>query len=106
MKENDIYKILKIDLEKNGWIIWKSPSFKKMRWDIFGVFDLICVSNKEIFCENNEIRFIQFTSLPNLSARRNKIKEFLKKNKIFLNNCYIYAYDKKKSIFRIEKIDY
>jgi len=100
MTENEIKKLAVEYLERNypDAIIWVAPAFRKMRWDIFGVFDLI------LLCEGKAF-FIQYTTLTNLSHRRNKINDFL--SKINWNDNFgivIMAWDKKKGVFKIEKL--
>jgi len=91
-------KAIKI-LEEEGYVVWYPP---KVKWrkevDVFGIFDLIAA-------HRHIVRFIQLTTLPNLSARRKKIKRWLEKNKI--KWCWepeVWAYDKKKKRFKIEKV--
>jgi len=97
MKEREIRKKAIKELKELGYICWYPP---KVRWkkegDIFGVFDL--VATKE-----NIIRFIQLTTTPNLSARRKKIQNWMRENKIKWS-AEVWAYNKKKKVFKKEEI--
>jgi len=84
-------------LQKQGWIVWFPKKVKFQETDIFGCYDLICA-------RGSEIRLIQITTTPNLSARRRKIKNFLDVNQLKLPS-EVWAYSKKIKCFKIEKID-
>jgi len=99
MKEAVIRKKAIEILEKDGYITWYPP---KVRWrqerDVFGMFDIIATYR-------NIIRFIQITTISNLSHRRKKIKKWMKENNIKWNYPpEIWAYHKKKKEFKIEKL--
>lgn len=101
MKENDIIQLATRQL-MNAYpacVIWKSPSFKHLSWDIFGIYDLVVVTK-----EPQQVIFIQVTSLPNLSARRKKIQSFFGQHNFGINNSFIYAWDKRNERFAIEKL--
>jgi Holliday junction resolvase-like predicted endonuclease len=67
------YKI-KEWLEKSGYIVWKPVRIKFHSGDIFGLFDLLAVSEKGKFI------FIQVKSNRNhVSEAKKKIEEFAKK---------------------------
>jgi hypothetical protein len=83
-------------LAKNKWTHWFAPKVKFHETDIFGIADLIC-------CRKNKIKFIQLTTLPNISFKRKKIINFFKKNKVKLP-IEIWAWNSKKKKFKIEKI--
>lgn len=82
------------------FLAWRAPSFRTMRWDIFGVFDLIVVTN------TGELFFIQCTTTPNLAARRKKINEWRDKNAdvTFKVRAFVFAWDKKKGEFVTEEV--
>lgn len=82
-----------------NFYIWRSPAFQKMRWDIFGVFDLIVLLKGR-----DEPTFIQVTTAPNLSARRRKIALFFQEIKMRINWCYIFAWHDKINDFIIEEV--
>ena len=91
-------------LEKQNWIVWWPSKAIFKQNDIFGIFDLICLKKRA-----GNLKFIQLTTLPNLSTRKKKIRAFFKKNKInskVRNNMgvEIWAFSKREKNFRIEKI--
>ncbi len=91
-------------LEKQNWIVWWPSKAIFKQNDIFGIFDLICLKKRA-----GNLKFIQLTTLPNLSTRKKKIRAFFKKNKInskVINNMEveIWAFSKREKNFRIEKI--
>ncbi len=103
-KEAEIRKKAIQFLEDRNWIYWTPSKVKFKQNDIFGVFDIIC-------CKKGvgSLKFIQLTTVSNLSARRKKIQNFLKKNKISSKNSFgapveIWAWSKKKKNFKIELI--
>jgi len=99
MKEKEVRELTIRLLEKDGWVCWTPPStrsFTKER-DIFGVFDLIAMRCRET-------RLIQYTTKTNLSHRRKKIQAFFSENAIITKSAYVYAYDKEKKRFIIERI--
>ena len=79
-------------------VIWKPPQMRTMRSDIFGCFD---------FIEYNPAfgyKLVQITTTNHLSERRRKIQDFFNKNNLKMPNCYIYAWDKSKGYFKVEKV--
>lgn len=88
-------KVVEI-LEKKGWIVWYPPKVKFKQNDVFGIIDLLALKGKS---KKN----IQLTTLPNVSARRKKILNFMKKFKVKIS-VEIWAWDKKKKQFRKEKV--
>ncbi len=99
-KESEIRKKAVQILEKQRWIIWWPSRAIFKQNDIFGIFDLICLKKKV-----GNIKFIQLTTLSNLSTRRKKIKNFLKKNQISGRNSAeieIWGWNKNKKEFKIE----
>lgn len=97
MREADIRKrALKI-LEGKKWICWFPKKVKFHETDIWGIADLIC-------CQKKKIKLIQLTTLPNISTKRKKITNFLKKFRVELP-IEILAWDKKHKKFRKEKIN-
>lgn len=96
-KEADIRKKAIQILEDRGWITWYPSKVKYKQNDIFGIIDLLALKGRQ---KKN----IQLTTLPNISFRRKKIINFLKKFKIELP-IEIWAWNSSKKIFKIEKIN-
>lgn len=91
-------------LEKQHWLVWWPAKVIYKQNDIFGVFDLICLQKRTA-----NLKFIQLTTLSNLSTRKKKIQIFLTKNKIsskIRNNMEVevWAYDKRHKKFKTEVI--
>jgi len=84
-------------LEKGGWITWYPSKIKFKQNDIFGIIDLLAIKGRK---QKN----IQLTTLPNISTKRKKITNFLKKSKVSLP-VEIWAWNSSKKIFKIEKIN-
>ena len=94
-KENLIRKRAIEILEKEKWSCWFAPKVKFHETDIFGIADLIC-------CRKSKIKFIQLTTIPNVSYKRKKIINFLKKHKVALP-IEIWVWSNKRKSFKIEK---
>jgi len=88
-------KVIQI-LEEKGWICWYPSKVRYQQTDIFGIIDILALRKKE---KKN----IQLTTLPNVSAKRRKITDFLTKFKVDLT-VEIWAWDNKRKIFRKEKV--
>ena len=102
MKEAEIRKKAIEILQGKGWATWFPSKARFKQNDIFGIFDLICWKKK-----NGELKFVQLTTVSNLSTRRKKIQNFLKKNKINPKRnlgIEIWAWNRKKKAFKIESI--
>jgi hypothetical protein len=84
-------------LEGAGWITWYPSKVKYKQNDIFGIIDLLAI-------KGGKQKNIQLTTLPNISTKRKKITNFLKKFKVELP-VEIWAWSKKQKWFRIEKIN-
>ncbi len=84
-------------LKREKWIVWFAPKVKFQQTDVFGIIDLLALRGKE---KKN----IQLTPLPNVSAKRKKIGNFLRKFKVELP-VEIWSWDKKKREFRKEKVN-
>lgn len=96
-------KAVKI-LEDGHWLIWKAPKVKYNQTDIFGVFDMICWQKR-----TGKLKFVQLTTLSNLSTRRKKIQNFFKKNKINSQvrknvRVELWGWNKRNKTFKIESI--
>jgi len=78
--------------------VWKAPSFKRMRWDIFGIFDLAVAT------PDGQIIFIQCTDVTNLAARRKKIQGFFSEKGFTIPNSYVWAWNPARYKFVIEKV--
>ena len=96
MKEALLRKKATHLLQSQGWVVWFPKKVKFQETDIFGIWDLFCI-------RGSKIRLIQLTTLSNLSARRKKIQNFLISNGVNIPS-EIWAYDKKKRKFKIEKV--
>jgi len=91
-KERDLLLKARIKLEDDDWIVWRPYKVKFAQSDIFGVFDFVCV---KFGC----IQFVQVTTLPNMAARRNKIRDFFEiAGRI--KDCYVWGYEEKTKEFR------
>lgn len=89
--ESIIKKKGKEILYEEGYVCWTAAKAMYQSSDIFGIFDVIAVKKNAI----NEIRFIQWTSMINMGARRNKIKRFFLENNCFIpSELWGYEYGK------------
>lgn len=92
-------------LEKNGFIYWSPAKVRFKQNDIFGVFDLVCCKKGA-----GNLKFIQLTTVSNLSTRRKKIEAFFKKNRInrpkiaFGAEVEIWAWAEKHKKFKVETV--
>ena len=101
-KESFIRKKAIQILEKQRWVIWWPSRAIFKQNDIFGIFDLICLRKKV-----GSLKFVQLTTLSNLSTRRKKIKKFLKENQLSsksLAEIEIWGWNKNKKEFKVELI--
>jgi hypothetical protein len=101
-KESEIRKKAVQVLEKQKWLIWWPSRAIFKQNDIFGIFDLICLKKRV-----GNLKFIQLTTLPNLSTRRKKIKNFLKKHQLSGQNSAdieVWGWNKHKKEFKIEPV--
>jgi len=104
-KESLIRKKAVEILTRDKWVIWWPAKVKFKQNDIFGAFDLVCCKKGA-----GDLKFIQLTTVPNLSARRKKIQAFYKENKIngpkivFGAEAQIWAWAEKRKEFKIETI--
>lgn len=89
-------KVIQI-LEKEKWVTWYPPKVKFRQSNVFGIIDLLALRGKER-------KNIQLTTLPNISTKRKKIINFLKKFKVELP-VEIWGWDSKKKRFKKEKIN-
>jgi precorrin-3B methylase len=96
MKEELIRKKVVNILEGDNWITWYPAKVKYKQNDIFGIIDLLAAKKRKR-------KNIQITTLSNVSDRRKKIKNFLKKSKIEMT-IEIWAWNSIKKVFKIEKI--
>lgn len=85
------------ELQAGGWITWFGPKVKFKQTDIFGIIDLLALKGRK---KKN----IQITTLSNISTRRKKIANFLKKNKVEMT-VEIWAWSRKKKQFKKEKVN-
>ena len=101
-KESEIRKRAVQILEKQKWLAWWPSRAIFKQNDIFGIFDLICLKKKV-----GDLKFIQLTTLSNLSTRRKKIKNFLKRYQLTGQNSVdieVWGWDKHRKEFKIELI--
>lgn len=96
-KESEIRKRAIEKLQTDGWVTWFAPKVKYKQTDVFGIIDLLALKGKKG-------KNIQLTTLSNVSSRRKKIINFLKRFKVELL-VEIWAWNSSKKIFKIEKID-
>jgi hypothetical protein len=89
-------KAIKI-LEREKWIVWYPSKVKYKQNDIFGIIDLLAI-------KGGKQKNIQLTTLSNISTKRKKITNFLKKFKVELP-VEIWAWSKKQKEFKKEKIN-
>ncbi len=80
-----------------GWVCWKPPKVKFYKTDILGCWDIICVGGTK----RDEIKLIQFTTSPNASSHRKKIKKFLLDNDLHIES-ELWGYNKKKKKWKVE----
>ena len=83
MKEITIKKAVYKQLEKEGYYGWSAPKVRYIETDIFGIFD-------GLFIKDSHIRYIQWTTVSNMSARKNKILKFFEEHKCWIP-CEIYG---------------
>jgi len=95
-KEAEIRKKALKKLTNKNWICWFPPKTRYHHTDILGIADLICIKGKQI-------KFIQLTTISNLSTRKRKIEKFLAKNKLKIPTD-VWGYSKKNKKFKIIKI--
>jgi hypothetical protein len=84
-------------LRKQGFICWFAPKVKYRITDIFGIADLLALRRKQR-------KNIQLTTLSNLSSKRKKIINFLKKHKVEFP-VEIWAWNQKKKTFKKERVN-
>lgn len=77
MKEKVIKDKVYKELEKDGWWGWSAPKVKYQETDIWGIFD-------GQFLKDSDIRFIQWTTASNMSARKKKILKVFKERNVWL----------------------
>ncbi len=95
-RESEIRKrAIKILTDEN-WVCWFPSRARYKQNDIFGIIDLLAVKGKNL-------KKIQLTTLSNVSAKRKKITNFLKKNKVEMT-VEIWGWLRKNKSFKIEKI--
>lgn len=83
MTEAQIKKAVYAKMKKDGWHGWSAPKVKYQETDIFGIFD-------GIFVKDSDLRFIQWTTASNVSARKKKIEKFFAEHNCFIG-CEIWA---------------
>ena len=86
------------ELEWEKWVIWCPTKSRFQQNDIWGVFDLIAV--RSLGGGTWILKFIQFTTLHNVAARRKKVGEFLLKNDLVGFPAEVWGYDKKNKEFK------
>lgn len=90
MKESYIRKKVLDELTRQGYVCWwpypPRNTYAKEK-DILSIFDVLAVKRK-----TSEVRWIQFTSLSNVSARKKKILDYFRANEIFLPLSEVWGY--------------
>lgn len=97
-QENVIKNKVKLKLAEDGYVFWSAAKAMYQSSDIFGIFDCIAAKKNAI----NELRFIQYTSVKNMAARRRKIRQFFISNNLFIPS-ELWGYENGK--FKIENIN-
>jgi len=95
MKESYIrQKAVKI-LKDWGCLVWYPAKIKYKENDIFGIYDLVVIDEKGT-------RWIQLTTLSNVSVRKKKILNAIKLYpQLKQLNSQVWGYDKTKHLFKI-----
>lgn len=96
-KEAEIRKRALQMLNGEKWVCWYPKKVKFHETDVFGIVDLLALRGKQR-------KNVQLTTLPNVSAKRKKITNFLKKYKVEFP-VEIWAWCQKKKEFRKERIN-
>jgi len=96
-KESETRKKAVQELRGNGWVVWYPCKVKFKQNDVFGIIDVLALKGRGM-------KNIQLTTLPNVSAKRKKIMNFLEEFKVELP-VEIWCWDKKRKKFRKEKIN-
>lgn len=96
MKEALIRAKVRELLEADKWYFWFPVRTKWNSNDIFTIFDAMAI-------KGTTIRYIQYTTLPNISARKKKIMDFFKLRQVYVP-CEIWGWNKKKKDFKIVKL--
>jgi len=94
MKEAVIRKKALEILKSKGYVCWCPVRVRYHQTDIFGIFDVACISNK------TGVLFIQWTDITNIYHRKKKVKEFLTKNNLSLY-CEVWGLNPKTNKFKI-----
>jgi len=84
-------------LRRDKWVVWFAPKVKFKQTDVFGIIDLLALRGRQR-------KNIQLTTLPNVSTKRKKIINFLKKNKVELP-VEIWSWNSRKKEFKKERIN-
>lgn len=92
-QENVIKNKVKIKLAEEGWVFWSGAKAMYQSSDIFGIFDCIAAKCGEV----DKLRFIQYTSISNMGARRRKMKRFFLENNLFITS-ELWGYDRGKFV--------
>ena len=97
-QENVIRHKGKLLLAEQGYVCWSGAKAMYQSSDIFGIFDVIAAKRNA----QNELRFIQWTSKSNVSARRKKIRHFFLEHNLFITS-ELWGYEDGK--FTMENIE-
>jgi len=95
-KESEIRKKAIKKLTAKNWLCWFPPKTRYHHTDILKIGDLVCAKGRQI-------KFIQLTTVSNLSTRKKKIEKFLAENKL-KTPTELWAYSKKNKEFKIIKL--
>ena len=94
--ESEIRKKAIGELTREKWLTWFPPKVKYKQADVFGIIDILAWKRRRQ-------RNIQLTTVSNLSTRKKKIIDFLKKNKIGFP-IELWAWHSREKRFKKEKI--
>ena len=97
MKEAIIRKKAIRILNKKGFTCWYAPKAKFQECDLFSIWDIVCGKDEQF-------KWIQLTTLSNISARRKKINNYLAVNNIKFKQGEIWGWHKKLKVFKIINI--
>lgn len=97
-QESIIKQKVKLALANDDYVFWSGAKAMYQSSDIFGIFDCIAAKRGSM----NEFRFIQYTSISNMAARRRKIKQFFLSNNLFIDS-ELWGYEGGK--FKVEKVE-
>jgi len=96
MKESSIKNRIIKELSKQGYIHWCPIRNRFAKSDIFTIWD-------GLFWKGKEIRYLQWTTVSNRASHRQKIKNFMQQNEVYMKT-ELWCWDDKNKKFVIEII--